>query len=78
MRFAHAADFFKAKAQARVDNSTDRSFRSFLSPDLLILNRHRSSTFVISSNRAVDELLSLFDDPILGNNALLSNQGGGD
>ena len=78
MRFVHAADFFKAKAQARVDNSTDRSFRSFLSPDLLILNRHRSSTFVITSNRAVDEWLSLFDDPILGNRALLSNQGGGD
>ena len=33
----------------------------------LILNRHRSSSFVITSNRAVDEWLSLFDDPILGN-----------
>ena len=72
-------------AQARVDNSTDRSF---LSPDLLILddlglhrltpqqsadlyelilNRHRASSLVITSNRAVDEWLSLFDDPILGN-----------
>ena len=41
----------------------------------LILNRHRSSSFVITSNRAVDEWLSLFDDPILGNSALdrLSN-----
>ena len=29
----------------------------------LILNRHRSSSFVITSNRAVDEWLSLFDDP---------------
>ena len=78
-------DFFKAMAQARVDNSTDRSF---LTPDLLILddlglhrltaqqsadlyelilNRHRSSSFVITSSRAVDEWLSLFDDPILGN-----------
>ena len=78
-------------AQARVDNSVDRSFRSFLSPDLLILddlgvhrltaqqsadlyelilNRHRASSFVITSNRAVDEWLSLFDDPILGNSAL--------
>ena len=36
----------------------------------LILNRHRSSSFVITSNRAVDEWLSLFDDPILGNSAL--------
>ena len=41
----------------------------------LILNRHRASSFVITSNRAVDEWLSLFDDPILGNSALnrLSN-----
>ncbi len=33
----------------------------------LILNRHRTSSFVITSDRAVDEWLSLFDDPILGN-----------
>ena len=36
----------------------------------LILNRHRTSSFVITSDRAVDEWLSLFDDPILGNSAL--------
>ena len=77
--------------QARVDNSVDRTFRSFLSPDLLILDdlglhrltaqqsaelyeliigRHRVSSFVITSNRAVEEWLSLFDDPILGNSAM--------
>ena len=91
VRFVHADDFFKAMTQARVDNSVDRAFRSFLSPDLLILddlglhgltaqqsadlyelilNRHRASSFIITSNRAVDEWLSLFDDPILGNSAL--------
>ena len=91
VRAGHADGFFKAMAQARVDNSTDRTFRSFLTPDLLILddlglhglnaqqsadlyelilNRRRSSSFVITSNRAVDEWLSLFDDPILGNSAL--------
>ena len=91
VRFVHADDFFKAMAQARVDNSLDRTFRYFISPDLLILddlglhrltpqqsadlyelilNRHRASSFVITSNRAVDEWLSLFDDPILGNSAL--------
>ena len=91
VRFVHADDFFRAMTQARVDNSTDRAFRSFLTPDLLILdglglhgltaqqsadlyelilNRHRASSFVITSNRAVDEWLSLFDDPILGNSAL--------
>ena len=88
VRFIHADGFFRAMAQARVDNSVDRTFRSFLTPDLLILddlglhgltaqqsadlyelilNRHRASSFVITSNRAVDEWLSLFDDPILGN-----------
>ena len=35
----------------------------------LILNRHRSSSFIIASNCAVDEWLSLFDDPILGSSA---------
>ena len=91
VRFSHADDFFKAMSQAGVDNSTDRTFRSFLTPDLLILddlglhrlaaqqsadlyelilNRHPASSFVITSIRAVDECLSLFDDPILGNSAL--------
>ena len=46
-------------------------FTSPQSADLyeLILNRHRVSSFVITSNRAVDEWLSLFDDPVLGNSA---------
>ena len=67
------------------------SFRSFLSPGLLILhdlglhrftaqqsaelydliiNRHRASGFVITGNRAEDEWLGLFEDPVLGNSAL--------
>ena len=74
-----------------MDHSTDKTFRSFLAPDLLILDdlglhrmtqqqsidlyelviaRHRTASFVITSNRAVDEWLGLFDDPILGNSAL--------
>ena len=91
VRFIHADDFFKLMAQARVDHSLEKTFRSFLTPDLLILDdlglhrlnpqqssdlyeliigRHRRSSFVITSNRAVDEWLGLFDDPILGNSAL--------
>ena len=91
VRFVHADDFFRAMAQARVDHSTDKTFRSFIAPDLLILDdlglhrmtqqqsidlyelviaRHRTASFVITSNRAVDEWLGLFDDPILGNSAL--------
>ena len=36
----------------------------------LIISRHRVSSFGITSNRAVEEWLSLFDDSILGNSAL--------
>lgn len=36
----------------------------------LIIARHRRTSFVITSNRAVEEWLGLFDDPILGNSAL--------
>jgi DNA replication protein DnaC len=36
----------------------------------LIVERHRRSSFVVTANRAVDEWLGLFDDPILGNSAL--------
>ena len=91
VRFIHADDFFRTMTQARVDNSVESTFRSFLTPDLLImddlglhrftaqqssdlyeliLNRHRASSFVITSNRAVEEWLGLFKDPILGNSAL--------
>ena len=36
----------------------------------LIIERHRRASFICTSNRAVDEWLGLFDDPILGNSAL--------
>ena len=36
----------------------------------LVIARHRTSTFVVTSNRAVDEWLGLVDDPIVGNSAL--------
>ena len=87
VRFSHADDYFKVMAQARVDNSVERTFRAFLSPDLLILddlglhrltaqqsadlyelilNRHRASSFVITSNRAVDEWLGPLRGPHTG------------
>jgi len=37
--------------------------------DLIIAHHHRFS-LIITSNRAVDEWLGIFDDPILGNSAL--------
>ena len=85
VRVIHADDYFRTMAQARVDNSLKRTCRSFLSPDLLILDdlglhrstaqqsadlrdlilhRHGVSSFIITSNRAVDEWLGLLDDPI--------------
>ena len=38
VRFFDADDFFRAITHARVDNSMDRIFHSFRSPDLLILH----------------------------------------
>jgi len=91
VRFTRADAFFRTLAQSRVDHTLEKAFRSFLSPDLLILDdfglqkltaqqstdlyeliiaRHRQSSFVITSNRTVEEWLGLFDDPILGNSAL--------
>ena len=91
VRFTRADTFFKTLAQARVDHTLEKTFRSFLAPDLLIMDdlglhrltaqqstdlyelilaRHRHASFAITSNRAVDEWLGLFDDPILGNSAL--------
>jgi len=91
VRFIRADAFFRTLAQSRVDHTLEKTFRSFISPDLLILDdfglqkltsgqstdlyeliiaRHRKSSLVVTSNRAVDEWLGLFDDPILGNSAL--------
>ena len=36
----------------------------------LIIERHRRSSFIVTSNRGVDEWLGLFDDAILANSAL--------
>ena len=91
VRFARADHFFRDMARARLDATAERTFRSYLAPDLLILDdlglqrlsqqqsldlyelviaRHRASSFTITSNRAVEEWLALFADPVLGNSAL--------
>ena len=38
VRYLQAGDFFGAMSQDRVDNSLERTFRSFLSPELLIMD----------------------------------------
>jgi len=91
VRFIRADTFFRSLAQARVDHTLEKTLRSYLNPDLLILDdfglqkmtaqqstdlyeliiaRYRQSSFAITSNRAVEEWLGLFDDSILGNSAL--------
>ncbi len=91
VRFTRTDVYFRTLAQARVDHTIEKAFRSFLIPDLLILDdfglqrltaqqstdlyeliiaRHRKSSFVITSNRAIDEWLGLFEDAVLGNSAL--------
>ena len=91
VRFIRADVYFRTLAQARVDHTIEKAFRSFLIPDLLIMDdfglqrltaqqstdlyeliiaRHRKSSFVMTSNRAIDEWLGLFEDAVLGNSAL--------
>jgi len=91
VRFTRADVYFRTLAQARVDHTIEKAFRSFLIPDLLIMDdfglqrltaqqstdlyeiiiaRHRKSSLVITSNRAIDEWLGLFEDAVLGNSAL--------
>jgi len=91
VRFIRADVYFRTLAQARVDHTIEKAFRSFLTPDLLILDdfglqrlttqqstdlyeliiaRHHKSSFVMTSNRAIDEWLGLFEDAVLGNSAL--------
>lgn len=77
--------------QSRADNSTEKTIRSLLTPDLLIIDdfglkrlnaqqssdfyeiiieRHKRSSTIITSNRTIDEWIPLFDDPILAQSAL--------
>jgi DNA replication protein DnaC len=91
VRFITVAKLLSALHQSRADNSFERELRSWLAPDLLILDdfglrkltaqqssdvydvlveRHRRTSTIITSTRAVDEWVALFDDPILANSAL--------
>lgn len=91
VRFVPVAKLLQALHQSRADNSFERELRTWLAPDLLILDdfglrkltaqqssdfydvlveRHRRAATILTSNRAVDEWVALFDDPILANSAL--------
>jgi DNA replication protein DnaC len=91
VRYVTVAKLLQALLQSRADNSFERELRSWLAPDVLIVDdfglrkltaqqssdfydvlveRDKRSATVITSNRAVDEWVALFDDPILANSAL--------
>lgn len=91
VRFGTVARLLQSLHQSRADNSFDRELRSWVAPDLVILDdfglrkltaqqssdfydvlveRHTRASTILTSNRAVDEWVALFDDPILANSAL--------
>ena len=91
VRYIKVAKLLLALHPSRADNSFERELRSWLAPDLLILDdfglrkltaqqssdfydvlveRDRQAATILTSNRAVDEWVALFDDPILANSAL--------
>jgi DNA replication protein DnaC len=91
VRFIKVAKLVGALRQARADHSVERELRTWLAPDVLILDdfglrrlgaqessdlydvlveRDGHAATVITSNRAVEEWVALFDDPILANSAL--------
>jgi len=91
VRFVKVARLLQSLHQSRADNSFERELRSWLVPDLVILDdfglrklttqqssdfydvlveRHTRGSTILTSNRAVDEWVALFDDPILANSAL--------
>ena len=55
-----------------VDDFGLRRLTAQQSSDLyeVILGRHRRASTIVTSNRAIDEWIPLFDDPILAQNAL--------
>lgn len=89
--FLRSDELLKRIHQSRADNSTEKVLRSFLAPDLLIIDdfglrrlsaqqssdfyeviieRHRRASTIVTSNRAIEEWIPLFDDPILAQSAL--------
>ena len=91
VRSVKVARLLQALHQSRADNSFERELRSWVAPDLLLLDdfglrkltaaqssdlydvlveRHNRASTICTSNRAVDEWVALFDDPILANSAL--------
>ncbi len=89
--FCRADGLLKTLARSRADNSFDRELRSFISPDLLVVDdfalkklssqatsdfydllieRHTRSSTILTSNRGVEEWMTAFDEPMLGQSAL--------
>ena len=76
VRCVAVTKLLQALHQSRADNSFERELRRKLSAQQssdfydVLVERHRRAATIITSNRAVDEWVALFDDPILANSAL--------
>jgi DNA replication protein DnaC len=89
--FIRADRMLRQLHRARADYTTERVLRSFVSPDVLIIDdfalrrldatqssdiydviieRHRRSSTILTSNRDIHEMVALFDDPALAQSAL--------
>jgi len=89
--FTRADHLFKHLQRSRADNTTEKTFRTYTTPQLLIiddfglqpltpqqssdlyeliLERHKRTSTIITSNRHVDEWIPLFHDPLLAQSAL--------
>jgi DNA replication protein DnaC len=89
--FAKADLLLKILTRSRADNSFDQKLRTFITPDLLIVDdfalrklssqatsdiyellveRHTRSSTIVTSNRSVEEWMTVFDEPMIGQSAL--------
>ena len=57
IRFIHADGYFRTMNQARADNSLERTFRSFLAPDLLIVDDLGLHRFTAQQSADLYELI---------------------
>ena len=57
VRFNHADDYFRVMNQAQADNSLERTFRTFLAPDLLIIDDLGLHRFTAQQSADLYELI---------------------
>lgn len=63
VRSSRADTFFRTMAQLKVDHTLEKTFRSFINPDLLILNDSGLQKLTALRTPWMDSCLSFFDFP---------------